>query len=65
VIDDGRQKQAFHLNRSYYGLYIPACFWRQMEDFSTNSLAMMLSSTVFSEQDYIRDYNEYLGLKRI
>jgi hypothetical protein len=65
VINDGRQKQTFHLNRSYYGLYIPACFWRQMEDFSTNSLAMMLSSTAFSEQDYIRDYNEYLGLKRI
>jgi hypothetical protein len=65
VINDGKEKQTFHLNRSYYGLYIPACFWRQLEDFSTNSLAMVLSSTAFSEQDYIRDYDEFLRLKRL
>lgn len=65
VINDGCQKHKFHLNRSYYGLYIPACFWRQMEDFSTNSLAMVLSSTAFTEQDYIRDYQEYIRLKGI
>ncbi|MFC1782474.1 FdtA/QdtA family cupin domain-containing protein [Planctomycetota bacterium] len=64
VIDDGRQKQKFHLNRSYFGLYIPAGFWRQMENFSTNSLAMVLSSTPFSESDYIRDYEKYLRLRQ-
>jgi hypothetical protein len=65
VIDDGKQKQLFHLNRSYFGLYIPAGYWRQMEDFSTNSLAMVASSTPFSEQDYIREYEEYLRLGQI
>ena len=60
IVDDGKQKHIFSLNRSYYGLYIPKGFWRQMENFSTNSLALVLSSTKFSEQDYIRDYNEYL-----
>lgn len=59
VVDDGQEKQTFHLNRSYYGLFIPAGYWRQMEDFSTNSLAMVLSSTPFMENDYIRDYDEF------
>ena len=62
IIDDGTNKKTFSLNRSYYGLYIPAGLWRQMENFSTNSLAMVLSSTAFSEDDYIRDYQEYLKL---
>ena len=60
VVDDGKQKQTYSLNRSYYGLFIPKGLWRQMENFSTNSLALVLSSTVFSQQDYIRDYEEYL-----
>lgn len=64
VVDDGETKQTFSLNRSYYGLYLPAGFWRQMQNFSTNSLALVLSSTIFSEEDYIRDYNEYLNFKR-
>ena len=62
VVDDGQVKQTYSLNRSYYGLYIPAGLWRQMQNFSTNSLAMVLSSTQFSEADYIRDYQEYLKL---
>jgi dTDP-4-dehydrorhamnose 3,5-epimerase-like enzyme len=61
VIDDGQHKQKFHLNRSYFGLYVPAGYWRQMENFSTNSLAMVLSSTTYDESDYIRDYSTYLG----
>jgi hypothetical protein len=65
VIDDGKQKQRFHLNRSYFGLYLPPGYWRQMEEFSTNSLAMVISSTPFSEEDYIRDYEEYLRLRQI
>jgi dTDP-4-dehydrorhamnose 3,5-epimerase-like enzyme len=60
VIDDGKQKQTFSLNRSYYGLYIPNGLWREMNNFSTNSLALVLSSTEFSEDDYIRDYQTYL-----
>lgn len=60
VVDDGREKEVFHFNRSYYGLYIPAGYWRQMKDFSTNSVAMVLSSTRFAESDYIRDYDEFL-----
>jgi dTDP-4-dehydrorhamnose 3,5-epimerase-like enzyme len=60
VIDDGKQKQTFPLNRSYYGLYIPNGLWREMNNFSTNSLALVLSSTEFSEGDYIRDYAAFL-----
>ena len=63
VVDDGETKQTFSLNRSYYGLYIPAGMWRQMQDFSTNALALVLSSTVFNEDDYIRDYKYFLRLR--
>ena len=60
VVEDGKNRKVFSLNRSYYGLYIPSGIWRQMENFSTNSLAMVLSSTEFFEEDYIRSYEEYL-----
>lgn len=60
MVNDGFQKQIFSLNRSYYGLYIPAGFWRRMENFSTNSLAVVMSSTRYEEQDYIRDYSEFM-----
>ena len=62
-VNDGNNKQTFSLNRSYYGLYIPAGLWRQMQNFSTNSLALVLSSTPFSENDYIRDYQQFLNYK--
>ena len=58
-VDDGNNKKVFSLNRSFYGLFIPAGIWRQMENFSTNSLAVILSSTAFDEDDYIRDYNAF------
>ena len=61
VIDDGLEKTVFRLNRSYYGLYIPVGFWRQMVEFSTNSLALVLSSTQFDENDYIRNYDEFIA----
>ena len=60
VVDSGEEKRIFSLNRSYYGLYIPSGLWRQMENFSTNSLAMVVSSTPFSEEDYVRDYDDFL-----
>lgn len=59
IIDNGLTKEKFSLNRSYYGLYIPAGTWRHMENFSTNSLAMVLASTPFDKNDYIRKYDEF------
>ena len=64
IVDDGKKKQTFSLNRSYYGLYIPAGLWRQMQNFSTNSLAMVLSSTHFNRDDYIYDYEAFLNFRR-
>ncbi len=60
VVDNGSKRQVFSLNRSYFGLLLPSRLWRQMENFSTNSLALVLSSTPFNESDYIRDYNYFL-----
>jgi len=65
IIDDGVKKKTFSLHRSYYGLYIPSGFWRQMINFSTNSLALVLSSTYYNENDYIRDYNDFLKFRKI
>lgn len=59
VVDDGKEKKTFSLNRSYYGLYIPKGTWREIQNFSTNSLALILSSTKYDENDYIRDYDEF------
>lgn len=59
IVDDGKNKMKFHLNRSYFGLHVPAGKWRSMENFSTNSLALVLASTNFEEKDYIRDYSEF------
>lgn len=64
VVDDGERKQTFQLNRSYYGLYIPKGVWRSIENFSTNSLALEFGSVHYDEADYLRDYEEYLKLKR-
>ena len=63
ILDDGTEKKTFTLNRSYYGLYVPKGLWREMDNFSTNSLAMILSSTDYDANDYVRDYDEYLKLK--
>ena len=63
IVDDGKEKRTFHMNRSYYGLYIPKGMWREMENFSTNSLALEFASTKYDPADYIRDYNEFLKLK--
>ena len=60
VVDDGVNKKTFTLNRSYYGLYVPAGLWRTMEIFSTNSLALEFGSMPYDVKDYIYDYEEYL-----
>ena len=59
VVDDGKEKQTFHLNRSYFGLHVSQGLWRTMTNFSTNSLALVLSSTDYDENDYVSDYEEY------
>ena len=64
VLDNGEDKLTFQLNRSYYGLYVPKGWWRSMENFSTNSLALVVASTPFQKEDYIYDYEEFKKLKR-
>lgn len=63
VIDDGNQKHTYSLNRSYFGLYIPKGMWREIENFSTNSLALILASTPYNTGDYIRDYEEFKSFR--
>lgn len=64
AVDDGQTKKTFSLNRSYYGLYLTAGLWRQLQNFSTNSLALVISSTHYDERDYIYDYQEFLNFSR-
>ena len=64
VVDDGSVKQIFSLNRSYYGLYVPSGLWRHMENFSTNAVVLVLSSTFFNESDYIRNYDDFIKWRR-
>jgi WxcM-like, C-terminal len=61
IVSDGREKQRFHLNRSYYGLYIPPMIWREMDNFSSGSVCLALASSIYDAGDYYRDYNEYLS----
>jgi len=63
IVDDGINQKKFTLNRSYYGLYIPAGLWREMENFSTNSLALEFGSEHYSKEDYIRNYEQFKELK--
>ncbi|SRR6266446_4104298 len=60
-LDDGRTKKKYHLNRSYYGLYIPPMIWRSIDNFSSGSICMVLASDFFKEPDYHRDYLEFLS----
>lgn len=64
VVEDGQQKKTFTLNRSYYGLYVPAGLWREMNNFSTNSLALEFGSKHYDVNDYIMDYNDFLKQKK-
>jgi dTDP-4-dehydrorhamnose 3,5-epimerase-like enzyme len=60
VLTDGKEKKRFHLNRSYEGLYIPTMLWRELDNFSSGSVCMVLASNRYDESDYYRDYDEYL-----
>jgi hypothetical protein len=60
VLADGERQRRFHLNRSYYGLYICPMMWRSMDNFSSGAVCMVLASTHYDESDYIRDHGEFL-----
>jgi dTDP-4-dehydrorhamnose 3,5-epimerase-like enzyme len=60
VLDDGREKKRFHLNRSYYGLYVCPMIWREMDNFSSGSVCLVLASQFYDPADYYRDYAEFL-----
>lgn len=62
VLNDGKKELKFSLNRSYYGLYVPKLYWRRMENFSTNSLALIVSDKAYNAKDYIRDFEEFKTL---
>lgn len=63
VLNDGEKEERFSLNRSYYGLFIPKMYWRRLENFSTNSLALIVSDNVYDANDYVRDFEEFKSLK--
>ncbi len=60
VLDDGRQKKRMHLNRSYYGLYVCPMIWREMDNFSSGAVCLVLASNTYDESDYYRDYGDFL-----
>lgn len=60
VLDDGREKKRYHLNRSYNGLYVCPMIWRELDNFSSGSVCMVLASNRFDEDDYYRDYDEFI-----
>lgn len=64
ILHDGTERQVISLNRSYYGLYVPQGIWRQMDNFSTNALALVLASTYFDKNDYIYDFEEFKNLNK-
>ncbi len=63
-LDNGYEKQKFHLNRSYYGLYIPPMMWRDLDNFSSGAVCMVLASEIYDESDYFRNYDEFIKASR-
>lgn len=64
VLDDGFETKRFQLNRSYYGLYIPPMLWRELDNFSSGSVCLVLASELYDEEDYIRDYETFKKMAR-
>ena len=62
LLHDGEKEYRFSLNRSYYGILVPKMIWRMLENFSTNSLALIIASTEYYESDYIRDFDKFIKL---
>ncbi len=65
ILKDGTQQQRFHLNRSYSGLLICPMIWREIDNFSSGSVCMVLASNFYAESDYYRDYSEFLKAKNL
>ena len=63
-LDDGEEKSKFSLNRSYYGLYVPNKYWRELINFSTNSVALILASTTYQPSDYIYNYEDFVRMDK-
>jgi hypothetical protein len=63
TIDDGRNKKTVHLNRPYFGLHIRNGMWRDISNFSSGAICLVLASGLYNPNDYIRDYNEFLNFK--
>ena len=63
LLHDGEKEHRFSLNRSYFGVLVPKMIWRTLENFSTNSLALIVASTDYNEKDYIRDFNDFKQLR--
>ena len=59
ILHDGNKEKKYSLNRSYHGLYVPNLLWRRLENFSTNSLALIVSSISYDDNDYVRDFEEF------
>lgn len=64
TLDDGRSKRSFFLNRPYQGLYVKPGLWRDLEDFSSGAVCMVLASEVYQKEDYIRNYDEFLVFRK-
>lgn len=64
VLDDGTEKKRFHLNRSYYGLYVCPMMWHDLDNFSSGAVCMVLASSHYDEADYIRDYSDFISLTK-
>jgi hypothetical protein len=64
VLDDGRERKSYFLNRSWYGLYVPPMLWRELTNFSSGSVSLVLASELFDESDYIRDYDTFVERSR-
>lgn len=63
VLNDGSGEKRYHMARSYYGIFVPHMTWRAIDNFSTNSVAMVLSNTAYDPKDYIEDFNEFKKIK--
>lgn len=59
ILNDGSQQKRFHLNRSYFGMYVCPMIWRELDNFSSGSVCMVLASNLYDEADYYRDYNAF------
>jgi dTDP-4-dehydrorhamnose 3,5-epimerase-like enzyme len=63
VVDDGKDRRTFHLDRAYYGLYVPRMMWRELVNFSSGSICLVMASLLYNEDEYIRDYSQFAAAR--